>query len=82
VADGPPSERAPRDPAHPLKGARIVVGVAGGIAAYKAAELVRMFDKAGAGTMRMRLSTSANHDSSFVIDQEPTVRTRPARQRR
>jgi phosphopantothenoylcysteine decarboxylase / phosphopantothenate---cysteine ligase len=48
VADGPRSERPPRDPAHPLKGARIVVGVAGGIAAYKAAELVRLFDKAGA----------------------------------
>ena len=32
----------------PLRGARIVVGVAGGIAAYKAAELVRLFDKAGA----------------------------------
>jgi phosphopantothenoylcysteine decarboxylase / phosphopantothenate---cysteine ligase len=48
VTDGPRSERPPRDPAHPLHGARIVVGVAGGIAAYKAAELVRLFDKAGA----------------------------------
>jgi phosphopantothenoylcysteine decarboxylase/phosphopantothenate--cysteine ligase len=48
VADGPRSERPPRDPAQPLKGARIVVGVAGGIAAYKAAELVRQLDKAGA----------------------------------
>ena len=48
MADGPRSERPPRDPAHPLDGARIVVGVAGGIAAYKAAELVRLFDKAGA----------------------------------
>ena len=48
MIDGPRSERPPRDPAHPLKGARIVVGVAGGIAAYKAAELVRLFDKAGA----------------------------------
>jgi phosphopantothenoylcysteine decarboxylase/phosphopantothenate--cysteine ligase len=48
VADGPRSERPSRDPAYPLKGARIVVGVAGGIAAYKAAELVRLFDKAGA----------------------------------
>jgi phosphopantothenoylcysteine decarboxylase/phosphopantothenate--cysteine ligase len=34
----------------PLHGARVVVGVAGGIAAYKAAELVRLFDKAGAST--------------------------------
>src|SRR5215470_12900431 len=48
MADGPRSERPPRDPAHPLDGARIVVGVAGGIAAYKAAELVRLLDKAGA----------------------------------
>jgi phosphopantothenoylcysteine decarboxylase/phosphopantothenate--cysteine ligase len=37
-----------RDPAAPLDQAQIVVGVAGGIAAYKAAELVRLFDKAGA----------------------------------
>src|SRR5215475_5141323 len=48
MADGPRSDRPPRDPAHPLQGARIVVGVAGGIAAYKAAELVRLLDKAGA----------------------------------
>jgi phosphopantothenoylcysteine decarboxylase/phosphopantothenate--cysteine ligase len=48
VTAGPRSERPPRDPAHPLQGARIVVGVAGGIAAYKAAQLVRLFDKAGA----------------------------------
>jgi len=48
VTDGPRTDRAPRDPAHPLRGARVVVGVAGGIAAYKAAELVRLLDKAGA----------------------------------
>src|ERR1044071_5213695 len=48
MVDGPRLARAPRDPARPLAGARIVVGVAGGIAAYKAAELVRLFDKAGA----------------------------------
>jgi phosphopantothenoylcysteine decarboxylase / phosphopantothenate---cysteine ligase len=48
VAEGPRTERPPRDPAHPLQGARIVVGVTGGIAAYKAAELVRLLDKAGA----------------------------------
>ncbi|HET7500246.1 MAG TPA: bifunctional phosphopantothenoylcysteine decarboxylase/phosphopantothenate--cysteine ligase CoaBC [Kofleriaceae bacterium] len=48
MADGPRTERPPRDPAHPLNGARVVVGVAGGIAAYKAAELVRLLDKAGA----------------------------------
>jgi phosphopantothenoylcysteine decarboxylase / phosphopantothenate---cysteine ligase len=33
---------------HPLRGAHVVVAVAGGIAAYKAAELVRLLDKAGA----------------------------------
>jgi phosphopantothenoylcysteine decarboxylase / phosphopantothenate---cysteine ligase len=48
VSEGPRGDRPPRDPARPLAGARIVVGVAGGIAAYKAAELVRLFDKAGA----------------------------------
>lgn len=48
MIEGPRTTRAPRDPAAPLQGARIVVGVAGGIAAYKAAELVRLFDKAGA----------------------------------
>ena len=37
-----------RDPAQPLAGATVVVGVAGGIAAYKAAELVRLLTKAGA----------------------------------
>jgi phosphopantothenoylcysteine decarboxylase/phosphopantothenate--cysteine ligase len=43
-----PRSRTPRDPAQPLAGANIVVGVSGGIAAYKAAELVRLLDKAGA----------------------------------
>ena len=32
----------------PLQGKRIVLGVGGGIAAYKAAELLRLFTKAGA----------------------------------
>ncbi|MBA3821080.1 MAG: bifunctional 4'-phosphopantothenoylcysteine decarboxylase/phosphopantothenoylcysteine synthetase, partial [Deltaproteobacteria bacterium] len=44
----PRTVRGPRDPSAPLAGARVVVGVAGGIAAYKAAELVRLLDKAGA----------------------------------
>jgi phosphopantothenoylcysteine decarboxylase / phosphopantothenate---cysteine ligase len=48
VDDGPRRERPARDPARPLAGARVVVGVAGGIAAYKAVELVRLLDKAGA----------------------------------
>ena len=43
-----PRLRPPRDPAAPLSGATIVVGVAGGIAAYKACELVRLLTKAGA----------------------------------
>jgi phosphopantothenoylcysteine synthetase/decarboxylase len=46
--EGPRLDRAPRDPATPLARARIVVCVGGGIAAYKAAELVRLLDKAGA----------------------------------
>jgi phosphopantothenoylcysteine decarboxylase / phosphopantothenate---cysteine ligase len=43
-------QREPRivDVALPLQGARVVVCVAGGIAAYKAAELVRQLSKAGA----------------------------------
>lgn len=48
MSDSPRPPPAPRDPAAPLAGATIVVGVGGGIAAYKAAELVRLFDKAGA----------------------------------
>ncbi|MBX3157337.1 MAG: bifunctional phosphopantothenoylcysteine decarboxylase/phosphopantothenate--cysteine ligase CoaBC [Deltaproteobacteria bacterium] len=44
----PRADRAPRDPAKPLAGANVVVCVGGGIAAYKAAEVVRRFDKAGA----------------------------------
>ena len=48
VSTGPRIDRAPRDPARPLSGAHIVVGVAGGVAAYKAAMLVRLLDKAGA----------------------------------
>jgi phosphopantothenoylcysteine decarboxylase / phosphopantothenate---cysteine ligase len=48
VIEGPRTDRKPRDPAEPLRGANVIVGVAGGIAAYKAAELVRLLDKAGA----------------------------------
>jgi phosphopantothenoylcysteine decarboxylase / phosphopantothenate---cysteine ligase len=48
MLEGPRTERPPRDPAFALTGANVVVGVGGGIAAYKAAELVRMLDKAGA----------------------------------
>lgn len=48
MTEGPRTDRATRDPADPLAGANIVVGVSGGIAAYKAVELVRLFDKAGA----------------------------------
>ena len=47
MIEGPRLNRAARDPAAPLKGAHVVVGVTGGIAAYKAAELVRLLDKAG-----------------------------------
>ena len=48
MIEGPRLNRAARDPAAPLKGAHVVVGVAGGIAAYKACELVRLLEKAGA----------------------------------
>jgi phosphopantothenoylcysteine decarboxylase / phosphopantothenate---cysteine ligase len=48
VDDAPRSASPPRDPARTLAGARVVVGVAGGIAAYEAVELVRLLDKAGA----------------------------------
>jgi len=48
MPSGPRIDRAPRDPAAALTGANIVVAVGGGIAAYKAAELVRLLDKAGA----------------------------------
>ena len=42
-----PRDRAV-DPAAPLAGAHVVVGVGGGIAAYKAAEIVRLLTKADA----------------------------------
>ncbi|HEY4244172.1 MAG TPA: bifunctional phosphopantothenoylcysteine decarboxylase/phosphopantothenate--cysteine ligase CoaBC [Kofleriaceae bacterium] len=51
-----------RDPAAPLAGAHICVCVAGGIAAYKAAELVRLFDKAGA-TIEVAMTA---HAQKFV----------------
>ncbi len=43
-----PRVRRTFDPAAPLVGAEIVVAVGGGIAAYKACELVRLLTKAGA----------------------------------
>jgi phosphopantothenoylcysteine decarboxylase/phosphopantothenate--cysteine ligase len=48
MTEGPRVDRPARDPAAPLSGAHVVVCVTGGIAAYKAAELVRLLDKAGA----------------------------------
>ena len=47
MTDGP-RERRTFDPAAPLAGAEIVLAVGGGIAAYKACELTRLFVKAGA----------------------------------
>ncbi|MGE0550383.1 MAG: bifunctional phosphopantothenoylcysteine decarboxylase/phosphopantothenate--cysteine ligase CoaBC [Kofleriaceae bacterium] len=55
-----PRRRDPRDPANPLEGARIVLGVGGGIAAYKAAELVRLLDKAGA-EVEVAMTKRAQH---------------------
>ncbi len=48
MTDAPRLDRGPRDPAAPLAGSHVLVGVGGGIAAYKAAELVRLLIKAGA----------------------------------
>lgn len=47
-------------PALPLQNRRIVLGVTGGVAAYKAAELVRLLVKAGA-TVDVVLTESASH---------------------
>ncbi|HEU4611894.1 MAG TPA: bifunctional phosphopantothenoylcysteine decarboxylase/phosphopantothenate--cysteine ligase CoaBC [Kofleriaceae bacterium] len=58
MVQGPRTDRAPRDPAFPLNGANIVVAVGGGIAAYKAAELVRLLDKAGA-TVTVAMTSKA-----------------------
>jgi phosphopantothenoylcysteine decarboxylase/phosphopantothenate--cysteine ligase len=58
MAEGPRTDRAPRDPASALSGANIVVCVGGGIAAYKAAELVRLLDKAGA-TVQVAMTARA-----------------------
>ena len=44
--------------AHPLRGRTVVVGVAGGIAVYKAVELVRLLTKAGA-TVRVAMTARA-----------------------
>jgi len=48
------------DPAAPLAGAHVAVAVGGGIAAYKAAELVRLFVKQGA-TVQVLMTEAATH---------------------
>jgi phosphopantothenoylcysteine decarboxylase/phosphopantothenate--cysteine ligase len=58
MLEGPRTDRAPRDPAFALTGAQIVLCVGGGIAAYKAAELARMLDKAGA-TVHVAMTSRA-----------------------
>jgi len=50
--------RAMSERAQPLRGRTVVVGVGGGIAAYKAVELVRLFIKAGA-TVRVAMTPRA-----------------------
>ena len=49
-AGGPPTltDAGRASPSHLLRGRRVVLGVTGGIAAYKAAELCRLLTKAGA----------------------------------
>ncbi|HEY5926808.1 MAG TPA: bifunctional phosphopantothenoylcysteine decarboxylase/phosphopantothenate--cysteine ligase CoaBC [Kofleriaceae bacterium] len=56
--EGPRTDRAPRDSAFALTGAQVVLCVGGGIAAYKAAELARMLDKAGA-TVHVAMTSRA-----------------------
>jgi len=58
MLEGPRTDRAPRDPAFALTGAQVVLCVGGGIAAYKAAELARMLDKAGA-TVHVAMTSRA-----------------------
>jgi phosphopantothenoylcysteine decarboxylase/phosphopantothenate--cysteine ligase len=48
------------EPAHPLKNKTVVVGVAGGIAAYKAVELVRLLTRAGAA-VQVIMTERARH---------------------
>src|SRR5690349_364977 len=74
MAEGPRLARAPRDPARPLAGARVVVGVCGGIAAYKAAELVRLLDKAGA-QVDVAMTERAQHFIGPMTFQALTRRT-------
>ena len=69
MIEGPRRAPPARDPAQPLKGARVVVGVAGGIAAYKAAALVRLFeDTARAEKMALQRSAQVGvlTDLSYV----------------
>lgn len=69
-----PDSKVFRDPAFPLCGATIVVGVTGGIAAYKAAELVRLLDKAGA-TVEVAMTPNAQRFVSAMTFQALTRRT-------
>ena len=62
MLEAPRSVRSLRDPAAPLEGATVLVAVGGGIAAYKAAELVRLLDKAGA---RVEVAMT-KHAQSFI----------------
>lgn len=73
MLEGPRTDRAPRDPAFSLTGSHIVVCVAGGIAAYKAAELVRMLDKAGA-TVHVAMTARAQKFISPMTFQALTRR--------
>ena len=66
-------ERVPRDPAHPLRGAQIALGVTGGVAAYKAAELVRLLDKAGA-VVNVAMTASAQQFVTAMTFQALTRR--------
>ena len=63
--DAPRSHHRVIDPAAPLAGAHIVVAVGGGIAAYKAAEIVRLLTKADA-TVQVVMT---DHATQFMAPQ-------------
>ncbi len=62
------------DPAHPLRGKEIVLGVSGGIAAYKAAELARLLIKADA-RVQVVMTERAQHFVGALTFQALTGRS-------
>lgn len=54
-------------PAHELEGRKLLLGVSGSIAAYKAAELVRLFKKAGAEVQVLMTEDAARFISPLTL---------------